>query len=87
METVKLKNEREHQLDIAKKDAESAHEEKSNAIQKAGALQTQLDEERSKKLEMEKMLKALEQKLKDSSDKHVQEKEVSKAMTTNLTDY
>lgn len=76
METVKLKSDSEQRLDMAKKDADSAHTEKSNAVQKSGALQSQLDEERSKKSEMEKMFKALELKLKDTSDKHVQEKEV-----------
>ncbi len=76
METVKSKSESEQRLDMVKKDAETAHAEKSNAIQKAGELQSQLDEERSKKSELEKMFKTLELKLKDTSDKHVQEKEV-----------
>ena len=76
METVKSKSESEQRLDMVKKDAETAHTEKSNAIQKAGELQSQLDEERSKKSELEKMFKTLELKLKDTSDKHVQEKEV-----------
>ncbi|CAB4030899.1 Hypothetical predicted protein [Paramuricea clavata] len=76
METVKSKSDSEQRLDMAKKETDSAHTEKSNAVQKAGALQSQLDEERSKKSEMEKMFKALELKLKDTSDKHVQEKEM-----------
>ena len=76
METVKSKSDSEQRLEMAKKDAETAHEEKSSAIQKAGELQSQLDQEVSKKSELEKMFKALELKLKDTSEKHVQEKEV-----------
>ena len=84
METVKSKSDSEQRLDMAKKDAESAHIEKSNAIQQAGVLQTQLDEERSKKSELEKMFKTLELKLKDSSDKHAQEKEVQQLEYTMM---
>lgn len=79
METVKSKSESEQRLNMAKKDAEVAHVEKSNAVQKAGVLQTQLDEERSKKSELEKMFKSMELKLKDTSDKHMQEKEVNRS--------
>jgi hypothetical protein len=75
-EHVKSKKDSEQRFEMAKKDAESAHVEKSNAIQKASELQSQLDKEISKKSEMEKMFKALEQKSKDTSEKHVQEKEV-----------
>ena len=76
MEAVKSKSESQQKLELTKKGAEAAQSEKSNAIQHAGTLQSQLDEERSKKSELEKMFKALEVKLKDTSDKHVQEKEV-----------
>ena len=83
METVKSKSESEQRLEMAKKDAESAHAEKTNAVQKAGALQSQLDEERSKKSELEKMFKALEGKMKDASEKHALEKEVSNQSSLN----
>ena len=62
-----------------RKDLEAAKGEKSKAEQKAGALQTQLDDERSKKSELEKMFKALELKHKEESEKHVQDKEVRQA--------
>ena len=82
---MKSKAESQQRLEVAKKGAEAAHLEKSNAIQQVGTLQSQLDEERSKKSELEKMFKALEVKLKDTSDKHVQEKEV-KYMTKLFCD-
>ena len=76
-EAIKAKAESEQRLEITKKDLKVAHAEKAGALQNAGVLQTQLDDEKSKKAELDKMFKALDSKLietkKSLVDKEVKE--------------
>ncbi|XP_046847485.1 intracellular protein transport protein USO1-like isoform X2 [Xenia sp. Carnegie-2017] len=74
-EAVKSKQDSEHRLEVAKKDLDAAHAEKSTYIQQANTLKSELDEEKTKKCELEKMFNAIELKMKEASDNHNREKE------------